>query len=154
MHDKLLGTFFKLQATINGLVRRLDSMALLLRIMCIASLCAGLALSVMSIFQIGSLRINDETLSWQQVRVAGYYPFVIVSALAVTAAGIGIWLRRGWSRWIVVLFYVITSPIEIIYWRSHTHGVHELPWSYGITAIASGGFFYWYLFYKQRDAFN
>ncbi len=36
MSDKLLGTFFKLQATSNGAVRRLGSMALLLRITYIA----------------------------------------------------------------------------------------------------------------------
>lgn len=152
--DKLLGTFFETRAALNEVISQLDSMPWVLRITCLASLCMGLVLLVMSIFQIGSFRINDETLSWEQLSVAGYYPFLVVSALAMTAAGIGVWLRRGWSRWVVVLLYVIASPIEIIYWRSHTQGVPGLPWGYGISAVVSGGFFYWYLFYKQKHAFD
>jgi len=86
--------------------------------------------------------------------VAGYYPFIVAAALSLTVAGIGIWLRRGWSRWIVVLLYLIASPIEIIYWRSHTQGAPGLPWGYGIEGVVWGGFFYWYLFYKQKNAFD
>lgn len=152
--DKLVGTIYIARTAMNRAVSRVENMPLLLRITCLASLCTGLAILVISIFQVGSFRINDETLSWGQVRAAGYYPFLVVSALSMTVAGIGIWMRRGWSRWIVVLLYVIASPVEIIYWRSHTHGVPGFPWGYGIGAVVWGGFFYWYLFYKQKNAFD
>jgi hypothetical protein len=117
--DKWMGTYFKARTSINACIRRLDGMPWLLRITCLATLCTGLALSVISIFQIGSFRVNDEILSWRQIKAAGYYPFLVISGLAMTTAGIGIWMRRGWSRWLVVLLYLFPIPIEIIYWRSH-----------------------------------
>jgi hypothetical protein len=129
-------------------------MPLLLRLTCLASLGAGLGMLVISLFQIGSFRIIDETLSWEQARAAGYHPSVVISGVAMTIAGIGIWIRRGWSRWLVVLLYVIASPIEIIYCRSHPQGVSGMPWGYGITAAVWAGFFYWYLYYKQKNAFH
>lgn len=143
--DKWMGTYFKARASINGSIRRLDGMPWVLRITCLASLCTGLVLLVISIFQIGSFRVNDEALSWEQVRAAGYYPFLVISGLAMTMSGIGIWLRRGWSRWLVVLLYVFPIPIEIIYLRSHSRS-NGLPWGYGIEAVVWAGFFYWYLF--------
>jgi hypothetical protein len=138
----------------NGAIRRVENMPLLLRITCLASLCAGLGMLVISIFQIGSIRIFDETLSWAQVRAAGYYPFLLISGLAMTVAGIGIWMRLGWSRWLVVALYLFPSPIEIIYWRSHSHGGPGLSWGYSINAVVWAGFFSWYLFYNQRNAFD
>jgi hypothetical protein len=116
----------------------------LLRITCLASLCTGLAISGASTLQIGSFRINEETLTWGQVWAAGYYPFLVVSALAMVVAGIGIWMRRGWSRWLVVLVYVIASPI----------GDGAFPWGSCIGAVIWATFFYWYLFWKQKKAFD
>jgi len=104
-------------------------------------------------FSDGSFRANDEVLSWGQVRAAGYYRFLVISGLAMTIAGIGIWIRRGWSRWLVVLLYAFPIPIAIIYSRSHLRA-NGLPWSYGIEAVLWAGFFYWYLFYKQRKALD
>ena len=152
--NKLVGTFFMARAAMNGVIKRLESMPWVLRITCPASLCTGLVLLVTSIFQIGSIRINDETLSWAEVRAAGYYPFLVTSGLAMTIAGIGVWMRRGWSRWLVVLLYVFASPIEIIYSRSHSQRGPGLPWGYSISAVVWSGFFYWYLFYKQKNAFD
>jgi hypothetical protein len=151
---KLLKRYLATRAAINDVVGRLRGMPWILRTTCLASLGVGLALLVMSIFQIGSVRIDDEALSWGQIRGEGYYSFLIVSALLLTAAGVGIWLHRGWSRWIVVLLYLITSPIEIISRWHHTRGTPGLPWDYGIEAVVWGGFFYWYLFYKQTKFFD
>ena len=136
--DKWMGKYFKARASINGSIRRLDGMPWVLRITCLASLCTGLALLVISIFQIGSFRVNDETLPWGQIRAAGYYPFLVISGLAMAIAGIGMWMRRGWSRWFVVLLYVFPIPIEIIYLRSHSPS-NGLPWSYGIEAVVWAG---------------
>jgi hypothetical protein len=72
----------------------------------------------------------------------------------VVVAGIGIWMRRGWSRWLVVLFGALQAPIEIIYWRSHPLGGSGSPWRYCISAAVWAGFFYWYLFHKQKKAFG
>jgi hypothetical protein len=154
MRDKLVGTFFEARAAMNGVVSRLDGMPWVLRITCLASLGMGIVMLVISIFQIGSIRINNETLSWGEVRAAGYNPFLVISGLAMAVAGIGIWMRRGWSRWLVVLLYVFPGPIEIIYWRNHAHGGKGLPWGYAIDAVVWAGFFYWYLFYRQKNAFD
>lgn len=51
--DKWMGTYFKARASINGSIRRLDGMPWVLRITCLASLCTGLALLVISIFKMG-----------------------------------------------------------------------------------------------------
>src|ERR1700679_4334181 len=151
--EKWMGTYFKARALINGFICRLDSMPWVLRTTCLASLCTGVALSVISVFQIGSFRINSDVLSWVQIRAAGYYQFLVISGLAMTMAGIGIWMRPGWARWLVVLLYVFPIPIEIIYSRSHSRP-NGLPWGYGIEAVVWAGFFYWYLFYKQTRAFD
>jgi hypothetical protein len=71
----------------------------------------------------------------------------------MTMAGIGIWMRRGWSRWLVVLLYVFPIPIEIIYSRNHSRP-NGLSWGYCIEAVVWAGFFCWYLFYKQKKAFD
>jgi hypothetical protein len=68
----------------------------------------------------------------------------------MTMAGIGIWTRRAWSRWLVVLLYVFPIPIEIIYSRRHSRP-NGLPLGYGIEAVVWAGFFYWYLFYSRRS---
>jgi hypothetical protein len=106
------------------------------------------------VLQIGSIRINKESLSWVEVRAAGYYPFLVISGLAMAVAGVGIWTRRGWSRWLVVLLYLFPAPIEILYWRSHSQSEFQFPWGYCINAAVWAGFFCWYLFYKQKAAFD
>jgi hypothetical protein len=151
--DKLAGTLFQARAATNGAIGRLDSMPLVLRITCLASLGIGIVLLALSIVQVGSIGINDETLSWAEVRTAGYYPFLVICGLAMAVAGIGIWMRRGWSRWLVVLFGVFQGPIEIIYWRNHSQGGAGSPWGYCIGAAVGAGFFYWYLFHKQKNSF-
>jgi hypothetical protein len=152
--DKLVGTFFEARAATSGVIRRLDSMPWLLRIICIGSLSAGLAMLVICILQIGTFGINDERLSWVQIRAAGYYPFLVITAVVMTIAGFGIWMRRGWSRWLVVLLYLIDSPIEIINWRSHPHANVGFLWGGCIGAVIWAAFFYWYLFYNQKKAFD
>jgi hypothetical protein len=72
----------------------------------------------------------------------------------MAVAGIGIWMRRGWSRWPVVLCGVFQGPIEIICWRSHSQGAAGSQWSYCIGAAVWAGFFYWYLFHKQKNFFD
>jgi hypothetical protein len=73
----------------------------------------------------------------------------------MTVAEIGIWMRRGWSRWLVVLVGAFQAPSEIIYWRSHSLDGLSTPWSYCIGASQFGpGLFYWYLFHKQNNAFG
>lgn len=151
--DKLVGTFFEARAAANGAIGRLDSMPWVLRITCLASLGVGVVLLVLNVFQVGSIGINNETLSWVEVRAAGYYPFLAIFGLAMSVAGIGVWMRRGWSRWLVVLFGAFQAPIEIIYWRGHSLGGSGSPWRYGISAAVWAGFFYWYLFHKQRNYF-
>jgi cytochrome b561 len=126
----------------------------LLQTTCVASMCVGSGILALCILQIGTFQINGETLSWGQIRAAGYYPFLVIDALAMMIAGFGIWMRRGWSRWLIVLFYVFASPIEIIYSRSHEQEVHRMLWGGVIIAVAHAGFFYWYLFYKQKKAFD
>jgi hypothetical protein len=152
--DQLVGTYFVARRAVNGVISRLEAMPLIMRLTCLASLSTGLAFLVITVGQIGSIRIIDETLSWSQVRTAGYYPFLVALALATTTAGIGIWMRWGWSRWLVVLLYLIDSPIEIIYWRSHTHGDAVFPWGGCIGAVVWAAFFYWYLFCNQKKAFD
>jgi hypothetical protein len=152
--DKLVGTFFEARAATNGVLRRLDSMPMMLRIACVASLGTGIVMLALCLLQIGSIRINNERLSWLEVRTAGYYPFLVIGGLAMVVAGVGIWMRLGWARWLVVLLYVLPTPIEIIYWRSHAQGESQFPWGYGINAAVWAGFFYWYLFHKQKKAFD
>jgi hypothetical protein len=152
--DKFAGTLLEARAATNGAIGRLDSMPLVLRITCLASLGVGVVILVLSIVQVGSIGINNEKLSWVEVRAAGYYPFLVICGLAMTVAGIGIWMRRGWSRWLVVLLCVFTSPIQIIDWRSHSHGGLGSQWGYCISAAVWAGFFYWYLFHKQKKAFD
>jgi hypothetical protein len=153
--DKLTGTYFVARTAVNGAVARLDRMPMVLRITCIASLFTGLSVLVMSVIQIGFIGILGEKLSWPQVRAAGYYPFLIIFGLAMTTAGIGILARRGWSRWLVILTYLFLIPVEIIHWRNHSEGSNGLPWGYNLaTAVCWAGFFYWYLFYKQKTAFD
>jgi len=152
--DKFAGTLLEARAATNGAIGRLDSMPLVLRITCLASLGVGVVILVLSIVQVGSIGINNEKLSWVEVRAAGYYPFLVICGLAMVATGIGIWVRRGWSRWLVVLCGVVQGPIEIIYWRSHSQGVAESQWSYIIGASVWAGFFYWYLFHKQKSFFD
>jgi hypothetical protein len=154
MRDKFVGTLFIARSALNRAIRRLDGMLLILRLTCLGSLCAGLAMLVICILQTGTFGINDERLSWAQIRAAGYYPFLVIVAVAMTIAGLGIWMRRGWSRWLVVLLYLIDSPIEIIYWRSHPHGNVVFPWGGCIGAVVWAAFFYWYLFYNQKKAFD
>jgi hypothetical protein len=152
--DKMVGTLFEARAATNGAICRLDSMPWVLRITCLASLGVGIVILVLSIVQVGSIGINNETLTWVEVKAAGYYPFLVICGLAMAVAGIGIWMRRGWSRWLVVLCGVFQGPIEIIYWRSHSQGVAGSQWSYCISASVWAGFFYWYLFHKQKNFFD
>jgi hypothetical protein len=152
--DKLVGTLFEARAATNGVINRLDRMPLVLRVTCLATLCVGIVMLVLSIFQIGSVRINNETLSWVELRAAGYYPFLVICGLALAVAGVGIWMHRGWSRWLVVLLNVFASPIEIIYWRSHSQEGAGSPWSYSLSAAVWAGFFYWYLFHKRKNYFE
>jgi hypothetical protein len=155
MLDKLTGRYFVATTAANGAIERLNRMPMVLRITSSASLFTGLTVLVLSIIQRGSIGILGEKLSWPQVRAAGYYPFLIIFGLAMTTAGIGIWARRGWSRWLVILAYLFLSPIEIIHWRNHSEGGTDMAWSYNIaTAVSWAGFFYWYLFYKQKNAFD
>jgi hypothetical protein len=35
------------------------------------------------VLQIGSIRVNKESLSWVEVRAAGYYPFLVISGLVM-----------------------------------------------------------------------
>jgi hypothetical protein len=153
---KLTGTYFVARTAVNGAIARLNRMPMVLRIICTASLFTGLTVLVMSVIQIGFIGILGEKLSWPQVRAAGYYPFLILFGLAMTTAGIGIWAQRGWSRWFVVLTYLFLIPVEIIHWRSHPEGSTGSPsWGYNIaTAVCWAGIFYWYLFYKQKTAFD
>jgi len=155
MLDHFTGTYFGARTAVNGAIEQLNRMPMVLRMTCIASLLMGFIVSVMSIIQIGSIGIDGEKLSWPQVRAAGYYPFLIIFGLAMTAAGIGMWARRGWSRWLIVLYYLFLSPIEIIHSRSHSEAGTGLPWGYNVlAAVCWAGFFYWYLFYKQKTAFD
>jgi hypothetical protein len=152
--DKLAGTFFEARAATNGAISRLDSMPVVLRITCLASLGTGIIILALCILQVGSIGINGETHSWVEVRAAGYYPFLVICGLAMAVAGVGIWMRRGWSRWLVVLLGVCQGPIEIIKWRNHPQGGAGSPWNYCIGAAVWAGFFYWYLFHKQKKAFG
>src|SRR5271169_4756813 len=111
--DKWLGKYSATRSSINRARNRLAEMPGLLQTICVANMCIGIGFLSLCILQIGTFQINDETLSWEQLRAAGYYPFLIIDSLAMIVAGFGIWMRRGWSRWLVVLIYVITSPIEI-----------------------------------------
>jgi len=49
--DKLLETYFETRGALNDLISRVDSMPWLLRITCLASVCVGLGLLVMSFFR-------------------------------------------------------------------------------------------------------
>jgi hypothetical protein len=152
--DKMVRMLFEARAATNGVIGRLDGMPLVLRITCLAILGVGIAILALSIVQVGSIGINNEALTWVEVRAAGYYPFLAICGLTMAVAGIGIWMRRGWSRWLVVLCGVFQGPIEIIYWRSHSQSVAESQWSYSICASVWAGFFYWYLFHKQKSFFD
>jgi len=153
--DKLIGTYLLVRTAVNLAITRLNRMPFVLRITCLASLFTGLTVLALSVVQIGFIGVLGEKLSWAQVRAAGYYPFLIIFGVAMTTAGIGIWARRGWSRWFVVLTYLFFIPVEIIHWRSHAEGNTELQWGYNIaTAVCWAGFFYWYLFSKQKAAFD
>ena len=81
----------------SGAIRRLDRLPLLLRMTCLASLVGGVALLILSIFQLGLVRINNESFTWGEVKAAGYFPFLIICGLVLVVAAVGIWLRRGWS---------------------------------------------------------
>jgi hypothetical protein len=152
--DKLVGAYFEARAATKGVIRRFDSMPWLLRLLCIGSLGAGLAMLVICTFQVGTFGVHGEQLSWARIRAAGYYPFLVISALAMALAGLGIWLRRSWARWFVVSLPLIESPIEIIYRRSHLHADLGFPWGACIGAVVWAAFFYWYLFYNQKKAFD
>jgi uncharacterized membrane protein (DUF2068 family) len=150
---KLVGILVMARAAVNDVITRFEAMPLIMRLVCLASLCAGFMLLVISVFQIGSMRIFDETLSWSQVRTAGYYPFLVGNGLAMVVTGVGIWKLWKWSRWLVVFGYLIPLPIPLIYLRSHPQSGTDVIFTYGISAVVWAGFFYWYLFYKQKSAF-
>ncbi|HVB56539.1 MAG TPA: hypothetical protein VNE63_08930 [Candidatus Acidoferrales bacterium] len=151
--DKLVGMLVMARAAVNGVIARFEAMPLVMRLVCLASLCAGFMLLVISLLQVGSIRIFDETLSWSQVRAAGYYPFLVGSGLAMVVTGVGIWKLWKWSRWLVVLGYLIPLPIPLIYLRSHPQTGTDVMFTYAISAVVWAGFFYWYLFFKQKSTF-
>ncbi len=152
--DKLLGMLIMARTVVNGVITRFEAMPLIMRLVCLASLCTGFMLLVISVFQVGSIRIFDETLSWSQVRAAGYYPFLVGSGLAMVVNGVVIWKLWKCSRWRVVLGYLIPLPIPLIYLHSHPQTGTDIMFTYGISAVVWAGFFYWYLFYKQKSAFG
>jgi hypothetical protein len=81
--DKLVVKFLGARAATNGAFRRLDSMPLVLRLTFLASLSTGVVLLAVCVLQIGSIRVNKESLSWVEVRAAGYYPFLVISGLVM-----------------------------------------------------------------------
>jgi hypothetical protein len=153
VRHKLVGTYFGARAAANAAITRMGRMPLVLRLICLASLGTGLGFLVVNIFQVGSIRVNGDTLSWAEARAAGYYPFFILSELFLVVAGAGLWMRRRCSRWLVILLYLVVSPIEIIYWRSHPRIGSGTPWNYCVSAVIWAGFFYWYLCHKQKAFF-
>src|ERR1700730_13187490 len=84
--DKLVVKFFGARGATNGAFRRLDSMPLVLRLTFLASLSTGVVLLAVCVLQIGSIRVNKESLSWVEVRAAGYYPFLVISGLVMAVA--------------------------------------------------------------------
>jgi hypothetical protein len=54
---------------------------------------------------------------------------------------------------VVILLYLVVSPVEIIYWRSHPRVGSGTPWNYCISTVIWAGFFYWYLCHKQKAFF-
>jgi len=81
--DKLVVKFLGARAATNGAFGRLDSMPLVLRLTFLASLSTGVVLLAVCVLQIGSIRVNKESLSWVEVRAAGYYPFLVISGLVM-----------------------------------------------------------------------
>lgn len=149
-----VGVFFLFRTRVNAIIRTLEAMPTILRITCLASFLMGIVILVSTIPRIGRIQINGEALSAAELWSRGYGPFLVICGTAMALAGVGIFRRRGWSRWIVIFLYVIFSPIEIIYLRSHPQPMSDLVW---VSNLAPGviwaAFFHWYLFYKQKKAF-
>ena len=149
----VLGFLTSLQMKSGGIIRDLENMPLILRFVCIASFLTGVVVALATMFPVGGMRINGETLSRAQLWEKGYVPFLLVAGTAMALAGIGIVRRWGWSRWIVVLLYVFTAPIQYIYARQHPNTVMFSAVDL-IPGVTWAVFFYWYLFHKQKKAFN
>ena len=66
MLNRFTGTYFIARTAVNGAIERLNTMPMVLRITCAASLFTGLAVLVMSVIQAGKIGILGERLSWPQ----------------------------------------------------------------------------------------
>lgn len=151
--EKLVGTFCAVRNTMNGAVETVEAMPRILRLTCLANLFVGFFIFAQSVLQFGSVRIFGERLTWDQLRSEGYRPFFVICGIAMIAAGLGMMLRRGWSRWLVVFLYVFFSPIQIIYVHHHPQSPWITKWEFLAEGTIWAGFFYWYLFHKTSNSF-
>jgi hypothetical protein len=136
------------------LFEALAAMPLILRLLVIASFCTGAAVLVATLFKVGTFQIYDETMSGEQLWSDGDGPFFVINALIMLAAGLGIFKRRVWSRWLVLLLYVAAAPILLIYSRHHPSQNGYLVWSFIVPGFVWAAFFYWYLFHKHKEFFD
>jgi hypothetical protein len=138
---------------INRIIRDLEKMPLVLRLACISSFLMGVVVVPTTLLPVGGMRIIDETLSTAELWDKSYAPFLLIMGIAMILAGIGIFRGWGWSRWIVVLLYVFTAPVEYIYSRHHPNTAMFSTTNL-IPGVIWAAFFYWYLFHKQKKAFT
>jgi hypothetical protein len=64
VRDKMVGMLFAARAATNGAIGSLDGMPWVLRITCLASLGVGIVILALSLVQVGTIGINNETLTW------------------------------------------------------------------------------------------
>lgn len=121
----------------------------LLKIMTIASLSVGVIGLILVCVPFATFQIYGEKVTSRELWSHGYGPFVVLAGLVALVAGVGLLGGHGWARWIVVFFYALLFPFDVVYGLRHGLNVFGLF----LQTIAIGApwavFCYWYLFRKQ-----
>jgi len=97
--------------------------------------------------------IGGERLSGRELWTYGYAPFLLLLALAFLVAAVGLYQGWSWSRWIIVLLYVLMIPVIVIYGRRHPEETGSIIVQILQTLIVGGvwaAFWYWYLFHREQ----
>ena len=138
----------------SDVINRLRYMPTILRTICLASLGLGVMLPISLLFPTNHVQMFDDNLTVGQLWSQGYAPFVVMCSGALLIQGIGLVRGFPWSRWLVVLQYVLFIPLVVVYMIHHDGDHRSLVIQTVVTGVAWAAFFYWYLFQKQKSQFN
>ena len=124
-----------------------QEMPWLLRLLSVVCLIFGaFAVAVIVPFPKGSYWLNGKTVTYEQFKASGGVLFFFINSIPTLIAGIGLILRKTWSRLIILLLLPMQIAVAFVLGLENWAGVKG--GLIGVLIITP--LLFWYLFSKRR----